>query len=400
MTQALSTIEIRNQGDSADVLIYGEIGGDPLWTPEATGAKDFVDKIGALQVATLNVFINSPGGTMAAGLAMHNALTRHPARKIVTIDGIAASAASFVAMAGDEIRMPENTLMMMHNASDFCCGTSDDMRRAADVLDKANETIAGVYATRSKLPLNDVLALMSAETWLSATEAKAKGLCDSVLPAKQTMNCAIPPGRFRNVPDAIKNAAPEGVDKPSPIPGDTKEPEMAKTVEPAEGKPEAGGSTPATLQELQTIEGITADCIVAYLDAGLTLEQSQKMWSSHVKEEVDEGEMPPDAMQNADDPANPPAKVPPIPPKDGVKNIVRPPASRKVRVPQTVSEKEEASEAPLDFTALVNKFKATGLTDDAAKSRAARENPDAHAAFIRNHNARFNHQVHGRFAEV
>lgn len=124
--------EIRAAADGAEVAIYDAIGAFGL------SAKAFTDELKRFAAAkTLQVRINSPGGDVFEGLAIHNALARHPARKVVTIDGIAASIASVVAMAGDEIVMPENAMLMLHNPSGAVIGGAREMRQMADALDKS-----------------------------------------------------------------------------------------------------------------------------------------------------------------------------------------------------------------------------------------------------------------------
>lgn len=163
--------------DEAEVSIYDAIGG---W---GITADSFVKDLKALDVKTIHLRLNTPGGSVFDGTAIHNALVEHPAQVIVHVDGVAASAGSFIAMAGDQIRMADNTYMMIHNASGGVMGGAEDMRRYADLLEKMNGVIAGMYERKTSKPRDHWLNLMDAETWFTADEAKAQGLADVVEPA-------------------------------------------------------------------------------------------------------------------------------------------------------------------------------------------------------------------------
>ncbi len=129
---------------------------------------------------TINVFINSPGGVVADAVAIHSALRRNPARKLVQIDGVCASAATIIAMAGDRISAAPSAMLMVHAASNTVRGNAGDMRQEADILDTLSEQIARLYMQRTHRSLDEVLGWMRDETWLTAAEAKALGLIDEV----------------------------------------------------------------------------------------------------------------------------------------------------------------------------------------------------------------------------
>lgn len=126
------------------------------------------------------VHINSPGGSVWDGLGIYNALKNHPAKVTVKIDGIAASAASLIAMAGDVVEMPANTLMMIHNPWTIAMGEAKEFRKVADSLDKHRDAAAETYAMKTGKPASEYHAIMDAETWLSAEEAVEAGLADLV----------------------------------------------------------------------------------------------------------------------------------------------------------------------------------------------------------------------------
>lgn len=157
------------------VDIYDEIG---YW---GVSAKDFVNELRALSGA-LDVHLNSPGGEVFDGVAIYQALKDHPGTVTVTVDSLAASAASFIAMAGDTIIMGRNAMMMIHNASGIAMGTASELRAYADLLDRVTSNIADVYAQKTGKPASTWLGAMADETWYSAQEAVDAGLADMVAP--------------------------------------------------------------------------------------------------------------------------------------------------------------------------------------------------------------------------
>lgn len=174
---------------TATLDIYDEIG------PWGTTAKDLVKQLRALDVDEIQMHVNSPGGDYFDGIAILNSLRDHPARIVATVDGLAASAASFIVMAADELVMARNSELMIHEAQGFAMGDSDTMRDLAGRLDHISDNIASVYAERAGGDAEDWRAAMHAETWYSAQEAVDAGLADRVAepPAGAT---ASPKNRF------------------------------------------------------------------------------------------------------------------------------------------------------------------------------------------------------------
>lgn len=175
--------------DSADVEIYDEIG---AW---GVTAADFTAALAALPKSTkvINLRINSPGGGVFAGLAIANRLREHSATVNVTVDGVAASIASVIAMSGDTVTMGRGSQMMIHDPSGLVMGNAADMRQMADVLDKlARTSIADAYMKKAGGDEATWLDRMSAETWYSAEEAVAAGLADATVdpPADEAENVA------------------------------------------------------------------------------------------------------------------------------------------------------------------------------------------------------------------
>jgi ATP-dependent Clp protease protease subunit len=169
------------ESDEAEVFIYGDIGG--WWG--GVSAEEFAKEIGALDVGTLNVRLNSPGGLVFEGVAIYNALARHKAKVVIHIEGIAASIASVIAMSGDEIRIAEGSRFMIHDPWTIVMGSADDLRAEADVLEGLKSDLIDIYAARTEQSRDDLSDWMTVETWLSARDAVEKGFADSMTPAKK-----------------------------------------------------------------------------------------------------------------------------------------------------------------------------------------------------------------------
>ena len=158
---------------SAEISIYDAIGSFDV------NAKQFVDELKEINADTINLRINSPGGSVIDGNAMFNALQRHPAKVITHIDGLAASMASVIAMAGDEVHMADNALLMIHNPWTFSMGDADELRADADLLDKMSASILSSYG-RSQYEVDELKNLMDEETWFTAQEAFDAGFVDHI----------------------------------------------------------------------------------------------------------------------------------------------------------------------------------------------------------------------------
>lgn len=169
----------------AELLLYGHISSVSWWDDEVTPKqfKKDLDDLG--DVEEISVFVNSGGGDVFAGQAIYSMLKRHKATINVYIDGLAASIASVVAMAGDTIYMPKNAMMMIHNPYTFAFGDSSEFRKMADTLDQVREGIITTYLDKTGMDKQEIIDLMDAETWMTAEEAVEYGFADELEAAKQ-----------------------------------------------------------------------------------------------------------------------------------------------------------------------------------------------------------------------
>lgn len=176
--------------DRGEIYLYGAIGAD--WFGDGVSAKMFADdlkKLGA--VGTIDVRINSEGGDVFAGKAMYSLLKEHKAKVIVHIDGLAASAASFIAMAGDEIEIDEGAFVMIHDAYGGARGRAKDLRDYADLLDSVNASIVDTYVARTKNDAATIKKWMDEETWMSGKDAVARGFADRLSGGKTKARAAV-----------------------------------------------------------------------------------------------------------------------------------------------------------------------------------------------------------------
>lgn len=202
-------IKASADGKSADVFIMGEI---TKYAWEEYGEissiifKEKLDECG--DVSIINLYVNSPGGSVFEGIAIANMLKRHKARVIGYVDALAASIAGTIVASCDEVHMYANSMWMVHNAWDIVAGNAKELRKAADDLDRINETQIETFMAKigDKTPEEEIRALMEAETWLSAQQAYDLGLCD-VIEGVNTAVASIDKKHielFKNVPDKVK----------------------------------------------------------------------------------------------------------------------------------------------------------------------------------------------------
>lgn len=173
--------------DDRSIGMLDVIGAD-WWTGEGVTAKRVAGILRSLGKGPVTVNMNSPGGDMFAGLAIYNLLRAHPGEVTVKVLGMAASAASVIAMAADTIQVARAGFVMIHNAWAVAAGNRNDLREFADFLEPFDATMADVYAARTGLDAKKVAKMMDAETWIGGTEAIDLGFADELLPADQVTN--------------------------------------------------------------------------------------------------------------------------------------------------------------------------------------------------------------------
>jgi ATP-dependent Clp protease, protease subunit len=200
------------KGERGEIYLYDFIGSN--W---GIGANQFAKDLKALgAVSTIDLRINSDGGDVFEGRSMYSLLADHKARIVVHVDGLAASIASLIAMAGDEIRMADGSYMMIHKAWGIAIGNDDEMDRVSALLRSVSGTLADTYVARTKQTRAAVDKWMADETWFTAAEAKKNGFCDVVaepvkvaaslrdLVAKNDGRKIGAVSRFKNIPAALR----------------------------------------------------------------------------------------------------------------------------------------------------------------------------------------------------
>lgn len=231
-------LALRMNAESAELMIYGRIGGGG-WFDEGISAADVAAVLREAGGRPLNVRINSGGGDVFDGVAIHSLLARHPGTVTVYVDGLAASAASFIMLAGDRVVAARNSFVMIHDAMTGTYGNGDTHRAAAELLDKVSENIADMYAERAGEDVEHWRNLMTVNgedgTWYTGQEALDAGLVDEITEAADDEDVALKLSGWDNV----LSRAPERVrDKVS---------EMSRDIE-----PEPQDKTPAPEPEADT----------------------------------------------------------------------------------------------------------------------------------------------------
>lgn len=218
---------------TGELYIYGDIV-SYKWDDSDTTAQSFKDELEALgDIHTLNMYINSPGGSVFQGQAIYTILKRHKATINAHVDGVAASISSVIPMAADNVLMPRNAMMMVHNPWTMAMGNAKDLRKQADDLDRIRESILEAYLSKTgdKLSRDKLVELLDNETWLTAQECFDYGLCDEIVEAKEIAASIDTEllSRFKNVPESLKNALQKP--KNSMMPDDERQKLLAESKE-------------------------------------------------------------------------------------------------------------------------------------------------------------------------
>ena len=215
----------------AEIYVYGNIG--DKWSEDGVVASEMVRDIAMLDADAITLRINSYGGSVTDGLAIYNALKRHPATVSVQVDGVAISCASYIAMAGDTITMAKNAQMMIHAPWGYGGGNANEMREQADVLDRYAKAMASAYADKSGKTYEDALAILTdgKDHWFSADEALAEGFADVVgaevaVAASLTQTFDLSRFQAPQASGAPAGAAPHSVSQPPAAAGNNLEAHM------------------------------------------------------------------------------------------------------------------------------------------------------------------------------
>lgn len=232
--------------NNQELILDGPIASDTWWGDEVT--PDLFREELKQHAGDLTVVINSPGGDVFAGLAIYNALVNHNGNVTVRVDGLAASIASVIAMAGDKIIMSPGSMIMIHRPSVYAAGTVDDMEKAKDVLLKIEEGITPIYAKRTGLSDEKITELLEAETWMLADKAVELGFADEVseAPEKQKQDEGVQNVMGMNFAfsmSAVKQADAKPMQSLVEQIKAKAEAEAAKAAEPTEDAPESETKT-------------------------------------------------------------------------------------------------------------------------------------------------------------
>jgi ATP-dependent protease ClpP protease subunit len=186
-----------------EIYLYGVIG--ETFFSEGVTATQFAADLKALgNVSAIDLRINSEGGDVFHGRTIYTLLKDHPAKVTVYVDGLAASIASLIAMAGDEIIMGEGTFMMIHNPWTVAMGDSNELRRMADLLDTIGGAMVDTYVARTGAKKDDVVAWLNAETWMTSQEAIDRGFADKTAEPMKVAACINLPMAYKNLPASLR----------------------------------------------------------------------------------------------------------------------------------------------------------------------------------------------------
>jgi ATP-dependent protease ClpP protease subunit len=200
---SLSGYRMQAKADRGEIQLYGVIG-ESFWT-EGITLKQFAKDLKSLgKVSHIDLRINSDGGDVFDGRGMYSLLAEHQAKIVVHVDGLAASIASLIAMAGDEIRMADGAFMMIHNPWGGAIGDAKEMRRMADLLDSVRDTLVTTYMARTNNKREKIVAWMDDETWMPADEAKKNGFADVVAEPVKAAARVTKPEIYKNLPSAFR----------------------------------------------------------------------------------------------------------------------------------------------------------------------------------------------------
>ena len=263
--------------EDADVNVYDVIGG---WY-EGVSAKQFNADLAALpaSVKTIRVHVNSPGGDVFDAISIANQLSAHPATKLVTIEGLAASAATIITQgAGGKVTIADNAVVMIHNPYSLAMGTAEEMRKTADVLDRAGAAIVATYQRKSKKSAKELSTMMAETTWMDADEAIANGFADAKSEGVAAQASIDPRGIISVVPEKFA-AMFAPVAEVEPVPAPVPEPEPV---------PQPSAASPDKVIAIVAEAGIPATIARDILEAHSTIEDARQIVSAARERQTNE----------------------------------------------------------------------------------------------------------------
>lgn len=201
--------EIRNEAEEAEILLYDFIGeSTDFWTGEKSGisAQTFKEALDSVSPKNVSLRIDSSGGDVFDAFAMCSAIQRYPGKVTAYIDGLAASAASYIAVVCDDVVMNDYAYLMIHCASSYGRGNARELEDVAARLRNIDANLAAIYQKRSNLTIEQVLDYMADETWFTAADARECGLCTDVVETEERIAACIDPAfadRYQHVPEGI-----------------------------------------------------------------------------------------------------------------------------------------------------------------------------------------------------
>lgn len=203
MPKQCYNFEMKSAGENAKLFLYDEIG---FWGDDA---QSFVGALQEVGDRDLDVHINSPGGSVFDGVAIYAALTQHKGAVNIYVDGLAASIASVIAMAGDRVVMAKPAMIFVHDPLTFTRGNADDHRQTADDLDAIKGGVINAYTQKTGLSTEQISAMMSADTWLNVDEAIEQGFADEAFEPSTPANFKNFLNKFENLPEHLQNESTE-----------------------------------------------------------------------------------------------------------------------------------------------------------------------------------------------
>jgi len=193
--------------DESEIILYDYIG----WPYNEAG--DFVRALSELRQSKIVIRINSPGGDVFDAHAIHNAIKAHPSKPITRIESLAASAASYISIAGSERQAYKNTMAMIHEPMSGMWGNQYELREVADILEQISGSMIEMYADNTNVGKRELKDMLKAETWMNAKAMKEKGFIDTIIEAGKPVKAQFDLSMFANVPDGLTGTATEQTER-------------------------------------------------------------------------------------------------------------------------------------------------------------------------------------------